>query len=151
MGGSPELQSEVSLLAKNKKNKGEGKLILNFRGLADFSEKTQLHFKMLPSTCIFQKRLISFIVGFRNYLGKEKFSDINTGEAVTLPNSNCVLITFPKILDNPDLCEHFLEYWNEQIVKKLKEKDLFNINKLIKLVEANVSKIYPVAFSTDFE
>jgi len=58
---------------------------------------------MLPSTCLLNKRLISFIVGFRNYLGRERFSDINTGEALTLPNSNYMLVTFPKILDNPDL------------------------------------------------
>ena len=110
MGGSRELQSEVSLLTKNKKNKGDGKLTLNFRGLKNFSDKTQLHFNMLSNTCIFQKRLISLIVGFVNYLGKEKFSNLNTGEAVTLPNSNCILIKFPKILDNPDICEHFLDY-----------------------------------------
>lgn len=49
-GGSPEMRTEVSFLEKNKKKKTNSKFSLSFRGLKDFSEKTQLHFKMLPST-----------------------------------------------------------------------------------------------------
>ena len=151
LGGSPQLQNEVSFLDKNKKMvKGKSKLTIYYRGLKDFSDKSQLHFQMLPSTCLLQKRYISFIVGFRNYLGREKFSELNHGEALTIPSSNFMLVTFPRILDNPDFCENVLEFWNDKIIKKMKEKDLFDINKLINLVETNISKLYPVAFSTDF-
>lgn len=61
-----------------------------------------------------------------------------------------MLVTFPKIINNPDFCESVLEFWDEKIVSKTKEKDLFDIEKLINLVEENISKLYPVAFSTDF-
>lgn len=33
----------------------------------------------------------------------------------------------------------------------MKEKELFDIEKLITIVEENISKIYPVVYSTDFE
>lgn len=94
--------------------------------------------------------MISFIVGFRNYLGRERFGDINSGEAMILPNSNFMLVTFPKLLDNPDICEHLLTYWNDSVVKKLRDKDKFDINKLIELVETTISKLYPVVYSTSF-
>jgi len=100
-GGSPELQSNATLIEK-KHNKNNSKLVISFRGLKDFSDESQFHFKMLPKTCILQKRMITFIVAFRNYLGKERFCDINSGEALVLPNCDFMIVTFPKILDNPD-------------------------------------------------
>jgi hypothetical protein len=98
------METEISFMDKNKKKvSGKSKLTVSYRGLKDFSEESKFFFKMLPETCLLQKRLMSFVVGFRNYLGRERFGDINSGEALTLPNSNYMLVTFPKIMDNPDV------------------------------------------------
>ena len=61
---------------------------------------------------------MTFIVGFRNYLGRQRFEDMNSGEALMLPNSDYILVTFPKILDNPDFCENVLQFWNDSVIKK---------------------------------
>ena len=151
VGGSPELQTEIPLLSKHKTKKGNSKLTISTRGLRDFSQESIFHFKMLPSICIFQKRLIAFIVGFRNYLGKQRFEDINSGEALMLPNSDYILVTFPKILDNPDFWENVLQYWNDSVIKKLNKKSLNDIEKLVELTETVISKLYPVAYSTTFD
>ena len=105
----------------------------------------------MPDICLFNKRMIIFLVGFRNYLGEEKFSDTNSGESVALPNSNLILVTFPKIMDNPDVLEAFLTFWNNVIVKKMKDKDKYNITKLLELTESYVSKLYPVVYNTTFD
>jgi Ca2+-binding EF-hand superfamily protein len=149
-GGSPELTSEVSYLDKNKKKiKGKGQLTVSFRGVKDFSDESKFHFKMLPTTCVFQKRLITLLVGFRNYLGKERFGDIKSGEALTLPTSNFMIITFPKILDNPDACEHLITFWNDVVVKKIKDK--YDLRVLMESAETVISKLYPVIYSTTFD
>mmetsp|Transcript_8255 Transcript_8255/g.7315 ORF Transcript_8255/g.7315 Transcript_8255/m.7315 type:complete len:178 (+) Transcript_8255:1211-1744(+) len=106
---------------------------------------------MMPDLCLFNKRLSSFLVGFRNYLGKERFSDTHSGESVSIPNSNFMIITFPKILDNPDILETFLEFWNDVVMKKMKDKEKCHIETLIDLAETNVSKIYPVVYDTTFD
>jgi hypothetical protein len=44
-----------------------------------------------------------------------------------------------------------LTFWYETIDKKMKDKDKYNINKLIETIETNISKIYPVVYSTTFD
>ena len=70
---------------------------------------------------------------------------------MSLPNSNVLLVTFPKILDNPDVLETFLEFWYDTIYKKMKEKDKYDIDQFIELSETYVSKIYPVLYNTTFD
>ena len=150
-GGSPELQIDISLMSKHKNKNSTSKLTVSTRGIRDFSNETLFHLKMLPSICILQKRLITFILGFRNYLGKQRFEDINSGEALMLPTSDFILVTFPKILDNPDFCENVLQFWNDSATKKLNKKSLWDVTKLIELTETVISKLYPVAYSTTFD
>lgn len=106
---------------------------------------------MLPSICVLPKRLLTLVVGFRNYLGKQRFEDINSGEALMLPNSDFILVTFPKIVDNPDFCENVLQFWADSATKKLNKKALCDVAKLIELTETVISKLYPVAYSTTFD
>lgn len=91
------------------------------------------------------------MVGFRNFLGKERFCDTDSGQSVTLPNNNFILVTFLKIMDNPDALETFLAYWTNIITKRMKDKEKYNIPRLIEMAEENISKIYPVVYNPSFK
>lgn len=43
-----------------------------------------------------------------------------------------------------------MTFWNDSVVKKLKDKDKYDIKKLIGHAEVVISKIYPVLYSTTF-
>ena len=82
----------------------------------------------MPSTCLFQKGMLSFLFGYRNYLGKELLRDIANGEPMSIPDNDPVFVTFPKILDNIDINEDVLAFWTEEIINNSKPADIKNID-----------------------
>lgn len=81
-------------------------------------EETRYHMENLPQLCLLNKRLLYFIVGFRNYVGQKLLADAANG-VYRKPGGDMIISTFPMIIDNPDICEAVISTWSEEVWKNL--------------------------------
>jgi len=54
--------------------------------------------------------MLTFLFGYRCYLGKTLLLDINNGEPISIPDADPIMKAFPKILDNIDINEDVMQY-----------------------------------------
>ena len=79
---------------------------------AKLAEDKRFHMDLMPGTCLLHAELLHFISAFMNYKGKMflKEQDVESGRilgsmALKKPPGDIIISTFPKLLDNPDICE----------------------------------------------
>ena len=73
-------------------------LTISIRSNDNFRSETKYQLEMLPRTCFLNKRILSLLVGYRNYLGQElvmNSSDIEFKK----PAGDYIMKSFPKIMD----------------------------------------------------
>jgi len=115
---------------QSKQGKIESRLTVNVRPFTKFTEETKFHMSMLPSTCLINKRLLYFVSGFRNYLGDKLLKQSEMG-LFTKPEGDIVISSFPKILDNPDICEQLISIWADDVWSVLGARQKMNITHLV--------------------
>jgi len=67
---------------------------------------------------LLNKRLLVFIVGFRNYVGLKLLASTPNG-VYKKPDGDIVISTFPMIVNNPDICEAVIFAWADEVWSKL--------------------------------
>lgn len=85
--------------------------------------------------------MLSFLFGYRCYMGKTLLIDINNGEPISVPDADPVIKAFPKILDNIDINEDILKYLDKnQIPVSAK------IAQYIESAKQTVKRVYPLIY-----
>ena len=126
-------------------------LKLDVRYFESFSSEGKYNIAMLPSTCVINKKLMHFVTGYRNYLAKKLCKESTENAGFTVPAANHVIKTFPFILDNPDVCEKFLDEWHNNVVKKMPKASQKNLKFMTDKAEAYISRMYLVRYSDKFK
>lgn len=115
-----------------------------------FAEEVKCHLDLLPSTCFVQKRLLYFVSGFRNYCGEKLLKESQMG-TFKQPHGDVVISTFPKIFDNPDMCEKIVQIWAEDVWASITGKNKLNVQFIMMKAKDFIQKLYPVIYSDGFQ
>jgi hypothetical protein len=113
-------------------------------------EETQYHMENLPQICLLNKRLLYFIVGFRNYVGQKLLADAATG-VYKKPGGDVVISTFPMIIDNPEICEAVILTWSDEVWTKLNAVQQVDIKVVMQKTEDFIKRIYPLLYADEFK
>jgi len=62
-----------------------------------------------------------------------------------------IISCFPRILDNPDICEMIISIWSEDVWKSLNDKQKTNIEYLMVKTKEFIQKLYPVIYAEEFK
>lgn len=99
---------------------------------------------MLPSSCIFNRKLLSFLAAFRMY----SFRHLNKAQQQMIaPQGSFALAQFRKIYDSPDVQLVLAECWDAWEVDN---KSPPTIEQLIVKMEDYLLKVYAIVYSEDF-
>lgn len=119
------------------------------------SEDKRFHMDLMPGTCLLPSELLNFISAFMNYKGKHFLgTEAETGRrlgsmALKKPPGDIIISTFPKLLDNPDICEFMALCWKEDVSSKMTGSSARNIKQLIIEMKDFVSRLYPIIYAVD--
>lgn len=69
--------------------------------------------------------------------------------ALKKPPGDIIISTFPKLLDNPDICECMALCWKEDVTSKFSSSNSRNINVITDQMKDFVSRLYPIMYTTD--
>lgn len=158
-GGSPDspidhdpcnFKEDMSFFKKLSRGTILQQLKMDTRYYPTISAEGKYNIQMLPRTCIINKKLMHFLVGYRNYLAKKLCKETSDNAGFSIPTGNHIIKTFPFIIDNPDVCEHFLNEWHTSVVKKMPKASQKNLDFLTDKAEAYISRIYLVKYADSF-
>jgi hypothetical protein len=94
-----------NIFSKDKVSKSS--LTINLTSGKQFSDSTSILMSLMPSTCVVNKGLLPFVVGFRNYAADLLIRQGYQQE----PAGDIVISCFPKIMDCPDIVEQLAEIY----------------------------------------
>jgi hypothetical protein len=140
----------LKYLMKVMQTKIDSQLTVSLRPYSKFTEETKFHLDLLPSTCFVQKRLLYFVSGFRNYIGEKLLKESSMNHFMQ-PEGDVIISCFPRILDNPDMCETIIQVWSEDVWSKLNARDKTNVDMLIQKTKEFIQRLYPVIYSEEFK
>jgi len=138
----------LQYLKKVMGSKIASQLTVSFRPHTKFTEETKFHLDLLPTTCFIQKRLLYFVSGFRNYIGEKL---IRESSSFRQPEGDVIISTFPRLLDNPDICEQIILIWSEDVWAKLDARQKLNVEFIMAKTKEFIQKLYPVVYSEEFK
>ena len=140
----------LQYLKKVMGSKIQSQLTVSIRPHTKFTEETKFHLDLMPSTCLIQKRLLYFVSGFRNYIG-EKLIKESSMNSFRQPEGDVVISCFPRILDNPDICEQIIAIWSEDVWAQLNARQKLNVEFIMLKTKEYIQKLYPVIYSEEFK
>ncbi|TNV88020.1 hypothetical protein FGO68_gene1522 [Halteria grandinella] len=155
-GGSPFSELKMSKEELFQEKKGfeflkkltaqteEPALLLSVKPFAKFTELQQLQISMLPSSCIFNRRLLSFIAALRLYCQRHLSK---AQQQMIAPQGSFAIAQFRKIYDSPDVQLIMAECWEAW---ELDNKQPPTLEQLIVKMEDYILKIYAIVYSEDF-
>ena len=155
-GGSPDLPVEkdnydfkqgMNFFKKISRGTITPQLKMDLRHFKAFSSEGKFNISMLPNTCIINKKLMHFYNGYRNYLAQKLCKELSNNHGFSVPTGNHVIKSFPFIIDNPDICENFLQNWHTNVIKKIPKESQKNLKYITKKTEEYISRMYLVKYS----
>jgi hypothetical protein len=90
------------------------------------------------------------VSGFRNYVGEKLLKESSMG-TFKHPEGDVIISTFPKIINNPDICESLIKIWSEDFWSTVKGKQKLNIEFVMAKTKEYIQRLYPVLYSDEFQ
>jgi len=124
-------------------------LIVTIQPMSKIDDATRTHMEFLPSTCVVNKKLVSFVSGYRNYAAEILIRG-STGGSMKKPAGDVVMSTFPKIMDCPDVLEILAMCWTEDFIEKRSAVEKRSIELAVTKIKDYIQRLYPVFYAEDF-
>jgi hypothetical protein len=85
-----------------------------------FTQQDRQLAELLPSTCLVNKSLISFIAAYRDYAANK----LHVAQFIQkIPEGDVLLSCFARIMDTPEIAEALTTVWKEEVLDKHKSKE----------------------------
>jgi hypothetical protein len=68
-------------------------IVVSFKPVASLEAETKYHIEMMPSTCLVNKKLLTFVSGYRNYAAKQLLVT-TLSESLKQPAGDLVMSSF---------------------------------------------------------
>ena len=123
-GGAPDVEDQIQkqdfkqnmgIFKKIRRGRISSQLSINCNYYDKMPNYTKWDLDLQPQTCFFNSRLLLMLTGYRLYLANKLLEDHSMN--FHKPDGDHIFVTLPKILNNPDVLENFIDTWGNVIEK----------------------------------
>ncbi len=161
-GGSPDqplpvdpfdFQEGLGYFKKMRRGTIKSRIKVDLRYFKAFSKEGKHYISMLPSTCVINKKLMHFLAGYRCYQAKTLCKETTDSSGFVVASGDHILMTFPFVIDNPDIREKIVVEWHNNVSKgipKSTKSSQKSMNYIVEKSEAYISRIYLIKYADNF-